>query len=56
MIPLTKQAAALRYLAMAVDPRKKAKASEAFKAAYKVDLDEACTEAIQTIETMREPE
>lgn len=55
MIPVTKQAAAIRYLRMALDPKKLAKAAEAFRAAYKVDFSEACGEAQRTLETMREP-
>ncbi len=53
MIPLTKQAAAIRYLLMAIDPKRMAKAAEAFRGAYKVDLTEACGEAQRTLETAR---
>lgn len=55
MIPLTKQAAAIRYMRMALDSKKLAKTSEAFKKAYRVDFNDACVEALHTLETMREP-
>lgn len=51
MIPATKQAAALRFLAMATDPKKLAKSAETFKSAHGVDLMEAYSEARRTLET-----
>ncbi len=55
MIPLTKQAAAIRHMRMILDTKKLAKASEAFKRAYHVDFNDACIEAQRTLETAREP-
>lgn len=52
MIPAVKQAAALRYLAMAIDPKRLAKSQEAFRSAYKVDLMEAYGEAQRTVEAI----
>jgi hypothetical protein len=47
-----KLAAALRYFEMAVEPKRMAKAREAFKQAYKLDLGETYAEARRTIEAM----
>jgi hypothetical protein len=47
-----KLAAALRYFEMAVEPKRMAKAREAFKQAYKLDLPETYAEARRLIEAM----
>lgn len=52
MISVVQQSAALRFLAMAVDPKKLAKSQDAFKSAYKVDLMEAYGEAQRTVEAI----
>jgi hypothetical protein len=47
-----KLAAALRYFEMAVEPKRMAKAREAFKQAYKLDLPETYAEARRAIAAM----
>lgn len=50
MSTTTQLVAALRYMEMAIDTRKLAKAREAFKSAHKLDLTETFHEAQRALE------
>lgn len=54
MITPNQMAAALRYVEMAIDAKKMAKAREAFKLAHKADLIEALHEAERAVLSARQ--